>query len=282
MWSRHTKLKSNAAYFFLIFVSTAFPYKSSLLPIFFHLCSFLKNCVLIFLLLGSIQALAQFSDSVHYHVNYTSTGSYNRTNTNRSYLINNTINLNYRKKPFQVNFNNKWLYGKQQGLLVNNDFSSLLDVNLYKTFPHFYYWGLFTYNKSYSLRINNQLQAGLGIACNIVDKINFKINLSEGILYDYSDVTLNDAVRDIYETPRNSFRFQVKYYYKQLFTFAGASYIQNSLEYGNDVIYRSDADMAVKIKKWLSLTAKFTYNKMNRTQRENLFMTYGFTIDTYF
>ncbi|PBQ34916.1 hypothetical protein CNR22_14650 [Sphingobacteriaceae bacterium] len=239
--------------------------------------------MLIFLsTLFSFAGFAQFSDSIHYHVNYTSTGNYNRTNTNRSYLLNNTINLNYRKKPLQVNFSNKWLYGKQQNSLVNNDFSSLLDVNLYKTFPHFYYWGLCNYNKSYSLRINNQLQAGLGVAYNLVDKVNFKINISEGVLYDYSDVILSDTTNDIYETPRNSARLQIKYYYGSLFTFAGSGYIQNSLEYGNDIIYKGDLDMAIRLRKWLSLTAKLTYNKIERTKRENLFMTYGFTVDKFF
>ena len=215
-------------------------------------------------------------------MNYTSSGNYNRTNTNRSYLLNNTLNLNYRKKPLQINFTNKWLYGKQQSALVNNDFASLLDINLYKTLPHFYYWGLFIYNNSFSLRINNQLQSGLGVAYNLVDKVNFKINLSEGILYDYSDVTLSDTTRDVYGTTRNSFRLQIKSYYKSLFTFAGACYIQNSLQYGNDVIYKSDVDMAIKLRKWLSLTAKLTYNKIDRTQRENLFLTYGFTVDKFF
>lgn len=182
----------------------------------------------------------------------------------------------------QVNFSNKWLYGEQQTTLVNNDFSTLLDVNLYKTFPHFYYWGLCNYTKSYSLRINNQFQAGGGIAYNLVDRVNFKINLSEGVLYDYSDVTLADASHEVYGTSRNSARLQIKYYYKSLFTFSGAGYVQHSLQYGNDVIYKGDMDIAIRITRWLSLTGKLTYNKIERTKRENLFMTYGFTVDKFF
>jgi len=249
---------------------------------FFIFASLKKYLLIIALAVAYLQGFAQFNDSIHYHINYTSSGNYNRTNTNRSYLLNNTINLNYRKKPLFVNFISKWLYGEQQTTLVNNDFSSLLDVNLYKTLPHFYYWGLCIYNKSYSLRINNQVQAGAGVAVNIIDKVNLKFNLSEGIIYDYSDVNLKDTTREIYETPRNSFRVQLKYYYGQLFSFAGAFYMQHSLEYGHDVIYKGDIDMAIKLKKWLSLTSKLTYNKIDRTQRENLFITYGFTIDKYF
>lgn len=249
---------------------------------FFIFAGLKKYLVICISLLVSLFCSAQFSDSIHYHFNYASSGNYNRTNTNRSYLLNNTVNLSYRKKPLVVNFTGKWLYGEQQNKLINNDFSGLFDVNLYKTFPHFYYWGLSNYTRSYSLRINTQLQAGVGIAYNIVDKINLKINLSEGILYDYSDVFLKDGTHEMYETPRNSLRFQVKYYYGQIFSFAGATYVQHSLEYGNDVIYKSDVDLGIKLKKWLSLTAKLTYNKIDRTQRENLFITYGFAIDKFF
>jgi hypothetical protein len=241
-----------------------------------------KHLIIWLCFLAAGDGFGQFSDTIHYRINYTSTGNYNRTNTARSFLLNNTINLSYRKKSVAVNFSNKWLHGKQQSVVVNNDFSSLLDVNLYKTFKHFYYWGLSNYIKSYSLRINNQLQAGVGVAYNLIDRTNIKFNLSEGIIYDYSDVFIRDTVREIYYTPRNSFRVQIRYYYKSFFTFAGAFYVQNSLKYRKDVIYKGEVDMGIRIRKWLSLTSKLVYNRMDRTQRENLFITYGLTIDKYF
>lgn len=192
------------------------------------------------------------------------------------------MNLNYRKKPLDIGWNTKWLYGKQQNALVNNDITSLLDFSLYKSFKNFYYWGLCFYNKSYSLRINNQMQTGIGVAYIVINNTHFKLNLSEGILYDYSDVSLQDTVRDVYGTLRNSFRLQARYHFQEIFNFSGTFYIQNSLQYRRDIIYKGDVDLAIRLKKWLSLTAKLTYNKFERTRRENLFVTYGFTIDQYF
>lgn len=107
---------------------------------------------------------AQFSDSTNYYLNYTSTGSLNTTNDNRSYLLNNVVKLNFRKKGMSLNFNNNWVYGQQDRELTNNDFSSSLDFNLYEAASHFFYWGLANYNTSKSLKVNNQLLAGAGVA----------------------------------------------------------------------------------------------------------------------
>src|ERR1051325_11551270 len=107
--------------------------------VFRHLCVLRRPLLILLLTFFALKGSAQFSDSIYYHFNYTSSGNYNKTNTNRSFLLNNTVNLNYRRKPLVVNFTNKWLYGQQQATIVNNDFSSLLDLNLYKTFRHFYY-----------------------------------------------------------------------------------------------------------------------------------------------
>src|SRR4051812_41171364 len=83
---------------------------------------------------------AQFNDSIRYHLAYTSAGNYNRTNTNSSYLLSNVLNFGTAHHALKSNFQAKWLYGEQQRTLVNNDYSGLFDLNLYKTFPHFYYW----------------------------------------------------------------------------------------------------------------------------------------------
>ena len=71
-----------------------------------------------------------------------------------------------------LNSSTIWLYGKQNKALSNNDFSTTMNFNLYKTFPHFYYWGFVNYNTSYSLKIKNQLLAGGRIAYNFLDKTN--------------------------------------------------------------------------------------------------------------
>ena len=94
---------------------------------------------------------AQFNDSTFYHLGVSATGSLNKTNTGDAYLLNNGLNFGVKKKDAVLNLNTAWLYGKQNSQLSNNDFSSTLNFNLYKTFPHFYYWGLLNYVSSLSL-----------------------------------------------------------------------------------------------------------------------------------
>jgi uncharacterized protein DUF481 len=236
--------------------------------------------LLIFLCGKSLHA--QFSDSVQYYAGFTSTGTYNRTNTSGYYLLNNGFKFSARKKAVRLNSTNKWLYGRQDDVLTNNDVSSAWDVNLYKTLPHFNYWGLLIYNSSYSLKVNNQLQAGAGIAYNVVDRKMIVVNLSDGLIYDYSDLNLTDSTREVYGTPRNSFRIQVKWNVKERLIFSGNCFLQHSLQDVNDYIVKSDLSLSVKLKKWLSITSAYSFNKMTRTRTENIFLTYGITIENYF
>jgi hypothetical protein len=233
-------------------------------------------------LLAFVSSKAQYSDSVKYYAGYTSAGTFNNTNKSSYYLLNNQLKFGARKKILSLNSSTKWLFGRQEGELTNNDIVSSLDANLHKTFPHFYYWALLNYNQSYSLRVNNQAQAGVGVAYNIVDTKQLIVNLSDGILYDYSDLNTTDSTREIYGTPRNSFRFQVKWNFKNKIVFNGNSFLQNSLTDGNDYIVKTDLNLSVKIRKWLSITSSFIYNQITRTRSENLFISYGLTLEKYF
>jgi hypothetical protein len=76
-------------------------------------------------------ALAQFNDTTFYHTGYTSSGSINKTKDGTAYLLNNGLRFNVKRKDISLNFNNSWVYGRQQGDLTNNDFSTTLDFNLY-------------------------------------------------------------------------------------------------------------------------------------------------------
>lgn len=241
----------------------------------------IKSILTCFFSILFIGLFSQKKDSIYY-IGYTSTGTFNKTNANRSFLYNNQLKFSAKRKNIEVNSNNKWLYGRQNKELTNNDFSSSWDLNLYRTIPHFYYWGLLNYNSIYSLKINNQLQTGAGVAYNIVDKKSLIVNLSDGVIYDYSDVILSDSTRDVYGTPRNSFRLQIKWNIKDRLVFRGNGFLQNSFQYKNDYIIRSDASITIKLKKWLSLTSAFSYNKMSRTKTSNLLLTYGITIENYF
>lgn len=233
---------------------------------------------LLFFVLCAGAAHAQFNDTTHYHVVMASSGSINKTDDATAYLLNNSLNFGVKKKDITLNSTNTWIYGKQNNLLTNNDFSSSLFFNLYKTFPHFYYWGLLNYNTSYSLKINNQLLGGLGVAYSLADQPNAYLNLSDGVLFDQSDLLVNE----IYHTYRNSFRLQYHFAIKDKFTLDGSNFLQNSFNNRHDYIIRSTTTLGVKLRKWISLTTSLTYNKMNITNSDNLIFTYGLTLDKYF
>jgi hypothetical protein len=250
--------------------------------VFFLRC--MKNLLLLSLcLLLCIYTQAQYSDSVHYYLGYTASGNVNQTNDGRSYLLNNALKAGIRQKKISFNLSNSWIYGAQNSQLTNNDFQSALDVNFYTGIPHFYYWGLGNYTTSYSLKINHQVQGGAGAAYSVVDTKDNYLNLSDGILYEKSDLYLNDTTRDRYNTFRNSARLSFKFsLVKNIVIVNGTGFLQNSLSNSDDYIIRANAGLAVKLKKWLALTAGVTYNRFNRTRRENMLFTYGVTIERYF
>jgi len=235
----------------------------------FLLFSFLLLC---------LKAGAQYSDSTNYHIQVSSTGSINRTNDQRAYLLNNGLNFGIKQTDFVLNTTTIWLYGKQNNSLSNNDFSSTLNFNLFKGFPHFYYWGLINYNTSYSLKLKNQLLAGGGIAYSLLDRDQAYINISNGLLFDQSSLVVGES----YHTLRNSLRLQYHFDIKQIITIDGSHFLQNSFSKRGDYIVRSSTTVGLKLKKWISLTTALNYNRLNITGRENLNLTYGLSIDQYF
>ena len=165
--------------------------------------------------------------------------------------------------------------------LTNNDYSSFIDFNLYKGPEHCYYWGLLNYNTSYSLKINKQLLAGAGIAYSIIDKPTAYLNLSDGILYDTSDLLL--AGNNVfYHTYRNSFRLAMKFTINNLVTLESSTFLQNSLDRGYDYAIRSTNSLSFKLRSWLSVNSSLNYNRQNRTRSENLLFTYGVNFEKYF
>lgn len=243
----------------------------------------MRHCLWITaLLMAALSVPAQFSDSLHYFVSAGSSGNYNRTNTSSAYLFSNSARFGVKKKDISLNSTNKWLYGMQNEKLTNNDVSSVLDFNLYKTLPHFYYWGLGNFSRSHSLKVNRQFQAGAGVAYNVVDRKQLVVNVSDGLVYEYSDIRRSDSVNEIYSTPRNSFRLQVKWSIKDRLVFSGNGFLQHSLLDGSDYIVKSDLSLSVKLRKWLSLTSALSYNSISRTKGENLFVTYGINFERYF
>jgi hypothetical protein len=228
------------------------------------------------------QARAQYNDSTFYHISFAPTGSINRANGSTAYLLNNNLKFNIRKKDISLNFTNTWIYGRQNAGITNNDYSSFIDFNLYKGPEHSYYWGLLNYNTSYSLKINKQLLAGAGLAYSIIDKPNAYLNLSDGILYDASDLTLPGNINSVYHTYRNSFRLAMKFTINNLITVESSTFLQNSLDSKYDYIIRSNNTLSFKLRSWLSISSSLSYNRQNRTSRENLLFTYGLNLEKYF
>lgn len=230
------------------------------------------------LLAFNIAARAQFNDSTKYHLTVASTGAINKTDNSTAYLLNNALAFGIRQKDLHLNYTSNWIYGKQNGQLTNNDYSTALFVNLYKTFPHFYYWGLVNYNTSYSLHINNQFLAGAGAAYIFIDKKNATINVSDGVLYDQSSLltSLN------YHTYRNSLRVQYHFVIGDTFTIDSSNFLQSAFNNGKDYIIRSTTTLGLRLRKWISLTTALNYNKMNITSSSNTNLTYGIALDKYF
>lgn len=238
-----------------------------------------------FIIIFSIQVAckAQFDDTTHYLVGLTATGTINKTNGTETYLANQGGRFAVRKERVTLNLAGSWVYGQQQEKVTNNDINTTFNCDLKTKFPRAYFWGLATYTSSYSLKILNQYQAGAGIAYDLIDKKQVTLNLSDGILYEESDVYLKDTLRDKYNTFRNSFRLTVRLNLKDdIVKFYSMSFMQNSLSLSADYIFRTTNSLDVKLYKWLMLSCAYTYNKFNRTGKENTLFTYGLKLEHYF
>lgn len=227
-------------------------------------------------------SLAQFNDSVSHYVGYASTGTINKTNDGNSYVFSNVVRFNISRKDVAVNTTNSYIYGQQRGNLTNNDFSSALDFNLFKTIPHFYYWGLANYDRSYSLKINNRMQTGLGGAYKLIDKKTGTLNLSDGILFEYGDINTGSTTRKVYRIFRNSLRIRFRWVIRDVIILDGNNFLQSSLTDKNDYNLRSVTSLSFKLVKWLNFTTAANYNRLNATGRETLLITFGLTTDKYF
>jgi hypothetical protein len=226
---------------------------------------------------------AQFSDSVNYYVNYTSTGIINKTNERgNAYVLNNSLKFNIYKKSISLNTTNSWIFGKQQSSLTNNDFVSVYDLNLFKSQRHIYYWALAGYEKSYSLKINHRVQSGAGIGYYVIDRQSFVLQLSDGVLYEQSDLYDNESGTNDYETLRNSFRVKFRLLLNDVVTLEGSDFLQHALSNRSDYIIKSNTTFSVKLQKWLRFSAALTYNKLSLTDRENLLCNFGLTLENYF
>jgi len=226
--------------------------------------------------------MAQFNDSTHYYIKYSTTGIINRTNDARSFVLNNSLGFQINKEKVSLNNSNSWIYGRQGSRLTNNDFTSALNLDYLKNKQRWYYWGLATFTSSYSLKIDHQLQGGAGVGFNIINKEKAELVISDGLLYETSKFTLPQGDVFKHQTVRNSLRIKYKWHITDLVMLDGVHFWQPSLEALDDYIIRSYSSLSIKLRKWLSLTTAITYNKVSLTKRENLLVNFGITAEKYF
>lgn len=241
-----------------------------------------KIITLLSLLFLSVSCFSQFNDTIHHYFKFNSTGVINRTNDNKSYVFANKIGYSTKGKTLATNTGASWIYGLQNNDLTNNDFSAHADLEFGKGVHKLYYWALVNYDKAFSLKITDRVQAGAGIGYDFIDSPYLKISLSDGILYEYGNITIPVNVRDVYNTARNSLRLMYHWSLKDRLIIDGTHFYQPSLEDISDYLIESTNNLAVKLNKWLSITGSFIYNKVSKTKRENVLMTYGILIEKYF
>lgn len=227
-------------------------------------------------------ATAQFTDSTTKYVKLSSGGSVNKTSKGSNYLFNNLAQFNVKKKRTVLNSAVSYIYGMSPEKLTNNDFALTSNVNLYRHYKEFYYWGLVNYNSSYSLNIKAQGQAGLGIAYNFLNRDDLWLNVSNGIIFEASRIIQADSSVVDYQTTRNSLRLQFMYKIENRFSFRTSNFFQPSFEYISDHTLASDSELNYQLWKGINLNMHLLYNKISRTQRENLIFTYGLGYQKYF
>lgn len=241
-----------------------------------------KITLLIFPFLYSQFSFGQFNDSIHHHFVFTSTGIYNKTKDQQSFVFNNAIAFEVNQKKITYNTGASWIYGTQNKQLSNNDFSAFGNVDYLKDVRPLYYWALVNYDNSYSLKINYRFQSGVGVGYSIIKKPNFNLETSDGFVLEASDLTDPNIGKDVYQTVRNSLRIKYRWSYNKTFSLEGSNFYQPSLISFSDFILKLNNKLSIKLNKWLSVNAAMTYNKISRTNRQNLLLTYGITVENYY
>ena len=251
-----------------------------------YLTMTLKCALMITICLCMIQVagFSQFSDTVNYYVNFSGTGNLNRTNTAGStYLLNNALQFQVNKRKFSINSMVSHIYGENPKSKTNDDFLGILNLDILKGVQKFYYWALTSYEKSFSLKLDKRFQVGAGVGYTFMNTDKANLEISDGVLFETTDLSIPDSHgQTSYQTVRNSLRLKYRFIIKDIFRFDGIDFYQPSFSDGNDYILKLNANFSIKLYKWLNFTTSFNYNRQNVTSTENLFMSYGLSMEKYF
>lgn len=248
----------------------------------YDICLMLKTVSFAFFLFITMPLFAQFNDSMHYRFRFLGTGSLNKTQDANAYLLSNGVNFDISQPKIAFNSSANYIYGQQNHLLTNNDFFTSANLDFGKGRSVLYEWALANYQTSYSLKIAYKTQAGGGIGFNILDSPRSQLSISDGFLYEANNLTDATLGQDVYSTVRNSLRVKYKFIIKDIVTFNGTNFVQPSILSISDYILNLNNNINIKLRQWLNLTANLNYNRINRTKRENLLLTFGISVDRYF
>lgn len=243
---------------------------------------FTKLFLLCLVALSFSYASAQFNDTINYHLRLATTGSLNRTSSGNAYLLNNGLGFNINKRKATLNTNASWVYGQLNKTLTNNDFAATTDMDFLKKVSRLYYWGLLNFESSYSLKTKYRFQPGAGIGFRFIDTTDAVLTVSDGILFETADLTDPTFGKEKYQTARNSLRVKYRFVIGKVITVEGSNFWQPSLLAFKDYILKFDNRLSFKLREWLNLTSAISYNRISRTDSENLLFTFGITLDKYF
>lgn len=227
---------------------------------------------------------AQFSDTVSHYLNFSGTGNLNRTTPGgTTYLLNNVVKFQIDKKKISLNSFVSHIYGKNPTAKTNDDLLAIVNLDVLKGIQKLYYWGLTSFEKSFSLKVDSRFQAGVGVGYSFLKTDKANLEVSDGFLYETSDLSITDKLgRTSYQTVRNSLRLKYRFIIKDIFRFDGLHFYQPSLSDGDDYILKLSTSFSVRLYKWLNFTTAFNYNRQNITATENLLITYGLSLEKYF
>ncbi len=225
---------------------------------------------------------AQFNDTIHSYISLSATGNFNRTNEIRSSLSSNTFEFKRRSAKLAANTSLRYIFGKQNGEVANNDFYGLQELNKYIRTQRFYAWVLASYAQIYSLGIRHQFQTGPGLAYTILQKQYVSFNISDGIIYEYRQLR-DEKISNLRDQAiRNSLRLQLKGNLNDVVSLTSTFFLQNSLADARDAIIREETELQLRVHKVLTLTGKLQYNLLTSTEKETLLLTWGLTYRNYF
>jgi hypothetical protein len=245
-------------------------------------CAMIRTACLFGCMMYGGAAFCQFNDSTHYLMSYAATGTINRATEGKSYVLNNAFSFEVNKKNMSLNSSNSWVYGETNDQLSINDFTSSLNFDVNRAVRTWYYWGLASYTTSYSLQINNQFQVGGGIGHNTIRKPNAELVISDGLLFESSNLYGTPEAAGTHVTVRNSLRIKYRWVIANVVVIDGMHFWQPSLTSLSNYIVRSANNLSITLNKWLSLTTSVAYNRYNQTNRENLLINFGVTFQKYF